>query len=113
MSETEKPAKPAMMVIYMEILDPSWIEPYFKVVPGLLEEYGAVSVGASRRISSIEGDWKAPDRMAILSFPSMEKLTGFMADARYQPYKEMREKNTKTQIFVFENPVAASTKLSV
>lgn len=112
MSESEKPVKPAMMVIYMDITDPSWVEPYFKVVPGLLEEYGAVNVGASRRISSIEGDWKAPERMAILSFPSMEKLKGFMADERYRPYKQAREKGAKTQIFVFENAVAGP-KLSV
>ncbi len=112
MSEAEKPAKPAMMVIYMDITDPSWIEPYFKVVPGLLEEYGAVSVGASRRISSIEGNLKAPDRMAILAFPSMEKLNAFWADERYQPFKEMRLNATQSQIFVFENPVTGSTRLS-
>ena len=112
MSEPEKPVKPAMMVIYMNIEDPSWIEPYFQVVPGLLEEYGAVSVGASRRISSIEGELKAPDRMAILSFPSMEKLQAFWVDERYQPFKEMRVKATKSEIFVFENPVTGSTKLS-
>jgi uncharacterized protein (DUF1330 family) len=113
MSETEKPVKPAMMIIYMDIVDPAWIEPYFQVVPGLLEEYGAVSVAGSRRISSIEGDWKAPDRMAAISFPSMEKLKAFMADERYAPYKEAREKGAKTQIFVFENAVAGTTKLSV
>jgi len=113
MPDSEKPAKPAMMVIYMDITDPSWVEPYFKVVPGLLEEYGAVSVGASRRITSIEGDWKAPERMALISFPSLEKLHGFMADERYLPYKAAREKGAKTQIFIFENAVAGTTKLSV
>lgn len=113
MPDPEKPPKSAMMVIYMDITDPSWVEPYFQVVPGILEEYGAVSVGASRRVASIEGDWKAPERMAVISFPSMEKLHAFMADARYQPYKQAREKGAKTQIFVFENAVAGTTKLSV
>lgn len=96
----------AIMVVYMDITDPSWIKSYFEAVPQLLAEYGAVSIAGSRCISRLEGEMKEPDRIAIVSFPSMDAVHAFMSDEHYQPFRKAREQGAKTEIFVFENAVA-------
>jgi uncharacterized protein (DUF1330 family) len=98
----------AIMVVYMDITDPSWIKSYFAEVPKILAAYGAVSIAGSRRISRIEGTMKAPERMAIFSFPSLDAIDAFMNDENYKPFREARVQGSKSEIFVFENAVAGS-----
>ncbi len=95
----------AVMVVCMNITDPSWISAYFAEVPKILAEYGGVSIAGSRQVASLEGSTPPSDRMAVLSFPSLEAITAFMKDARYQSYRKTREKGARTDIFVFENGV--------
>ena len=93
----------AMMVVCMNITDPSWISAYFAEVPKIFAEYGGVSIAGSRQVASLEGS--PSDRMAVLSFPSLEAITAFMQDARYQSFRKTRERGARTDIFVFENGV--------
>lgn len=95
----------AVMIVSMTILDESWIAPYFAAVPAILAEYGAVSLAGSRDVRRIEGDGPPPERMAVLTFPSLDALDRFMADERYRPYRAMREAGSRSEIFVFENAV--------
>ncbi len=95
----------ALMIIYMSISDDSWMEPYFADVPKLLDEYGAVTVAGARRIERIEGAMPVPDRMAVLRFPSMDAITGFMADPRYRDHRDARHRGSSAEIFAFENAV--------
>lgn len=95
----------AIMIVYMDIADSSWIKPYFAEVPKILAEYGGVSVAASREIRRVEGAMDAPDRMAIFRFPSLDDIDRFFADERYRPFLEERQKGARSQIFVFENAV--------
>jgi uncharacterized protein (DUF1330 family) len=89
----------------MKILDDSWIESYFATVPAILAEYGGISIAGGREIMHIEGRMPAPDRMAILSFPSLKAIEQFMADERYQPFRQQREQGAASEIFAFENAV--------
>ena len=93
----------ALMVVSMTISDESWTERYFAEVPKLLAEYGAVSVAGARDIRRVEGVAPAPDRMAVLSFPSLAAIDRFLADERYQTYRTSRERGSASHIFVFEN----------
>lgn len=95
----------AIMVVYMNIEDDGWIEPYFAEVPKLLTEYGAISMAASRAVKRIEGDLAAPDRIAVFSFPSMDALDSFMDDPRYVKFRDLRQSGARSKIFVFENAV--------
>ena len=97
----------AIMVVYMNLSDEAWTDAYFAEVPKLLAEYGAESIAGSRDVRRIEGDRPPPDRMAVLSFPSMEAIDRFMADERYRVHRTAREAGAASQIFVFENGVAA------
>ena len=94
------------MVVYMKIHDESWIPSYFAAVPALLSEYGAVSLAGSREIRSVEGEMTAPDRVVVLSFPSLVAIEGFLSDERYQFYKTIRERGARSEIFVFDNAVS-------
>lgn len=97
----------AIMVVYMNIHDTSWIESYYAEVPQLLAEYGAVSLAGTRGgIVSVEGELAPPDRIAILNFPSIDAVNRFMADERYQMHRRCRESGATSEIFVFENAVA-------
>lgn len=96
-----------LMVVTMTITDPAWIEPYFAAVPTLLDDYGAKSIAGSRSIRRIEGKADAiPDRVAILSFPTMEAVDAFMADERYQPFRAARQSGSVAEILLFENAVS-------
>ena len=95
----------ALMVVHMDISDRGWIERYFAEVPKLLAEYGAVSVAGSRDIRRVEGEGPIPDRVAVLSFPSMEAIDRFLADPRYQAHRAERQAGSASDIFVFENTV--------
>ena len=95
------------MVVLMTLHDEAWTRPYFENVPAILADYGGVSVAGSRQITQFEGALPAPDRMAVLSFPSMEAVDGFMADARYQAFRRSRESGAASEIFVFPNAVTA------
>ena len=95
----------ALMVVHMNITDDSWIEPYFAAVPAIFAEYGGVSLAGSREIRQLEGAGAAPQRMAVLSFPSLEAIDAFMADERYQSFRRMREQGATSEIFVFDNAV--------
>ena len=96
----------AIMVVYMNIHDTAWIEPYYAAVPKLLAEHGAVSIaGARGAIARIEGAKAVPDRIAIFTFPSLDAIDRFMADERYQAYRRLREDGATSEIFVFENAV--------
>lgn len=101
--ETGAASFPALMVVYMTISDASWIEPYFAAVPALLAEYGASPLAGSRQIKRVEGTLPAPDRIAVLGFPSLDAIDRFMADDRYQSFRRMRERGATSDIFVFEN----------
>lgn len=97
----------AIMIISMNISDANWMERYFVEVPPLLAEYGAETLAGSRRIQRIEGEAPIPDRMAVMSFPSIDAIERFMADERYRPFKAARHAGSDTEIFIFENAVKA------
>lgn len=95
----------AIMVISMNISDDSWMADYFAEVGKLLAEYGAETVAGSRRVRRIEGRTDAPQRMAVLRFPSLDAIERFWADPRYQAWKQRRRDGSQAEIFVFENAV--------
>lgn len=95
-----------LMVVRMTVTDPGWIEPYFAAVPAILADYGATSMAGSRHVTRIEGEGDdVPNRMAILSFPTMAAVDAFMADDRYQPFRTARQQGSIAEILVFENAV--------
>lgn len=95
----------AFMVVRMNISEQGWIDRYFAEVPRLLAEYGGVSVAGAREVRRVEGEGPVPDRVAVLSFPSVEAIDRFLADPRYQVHRAERQAGSASDIVVFENSV--------
>lgn len=95
-----------LMIVRMTIYDTGWIESYFAAVPRILADHGAKSIAGSRNITKLEGNEDStPDRVAILSFPSMEAVNAFMTDERYRPFRTARQRGATAEVLVFENAV--------
>lgn len=101
----------AIMVLDMTIIDDAWLGPYFAAVPSLLAEHGAVVLAGSRTVRCIEGGGASPDRVVVLSFPSLDAIDRFMDDRRYAPFRELREAAARSRILVFDNAVQAGALL--
>jgi uncharacterized protein (DUF1330 family) len=101
----------ATMIVYMKLNSRDWMTEYFAEVPKLLAEYGASSVAAGYDISSVEGSLPPPDRMAVLSFPTCDAITKFLADPRYLRHRRAREQGSDSTIFVFDNKVTGGSEL--
>lgn len=93
----------AFMVVLMDVADDGWMDRYFAEVPALLAEHGAKPVAGGRAIHRLEGSTPVPDRMAILSFPSVDAAERFMADERYLPHRKARESGSSVTIFLLDN----------
>jgi len=97
----------AFMIVYMDITDSGWIEPYFRYVPALLAEYGAEQIAGGRHIVRVEGDIPVPDRIAVFRFPSLAAAEDFMKDERYQEHRASRMRGSSSQILIVEGAALA------
>lgn len=93
-----------LMVATTRISDKAWMKSYIENVPKILAEHGGRTVARSTDIVRIEGEeGPVPDRVAILSFPSIAAAEAFMADPRYHPYHALRLSGSVSEILMFEN----------
>ena len=95
----------AYMLVSINMLeDESWRDDYREAVPAIIRRFGGEyhirSSGAP--IVGLEGDARVPDRVALISFPSVEAITEFMNSEAYKPYREARIASAFTNIIAFE-----------
>jgi uncharacterized protein (DUF1330 family) len=93
----------AFMVVHLTMRDPSWLPEYLKHVPAIIKSHGGEFVGVSGAVARLEGNLPVPGQIGILSFPSTQAIELFLADERYQPYKDARNKGADVSIFSFEH----------
>lgn len=93
-----------LMVAFMHISDRTWMKAYLDNVPKILAEHGGRPIARSKEVFRVEGnEASVPDRVTILSFPSIEAAEAFLADPRYEPYHEQRLSGSRSEIMMFEN----------
>lgn len=92
---------PAYAIVEVEIEDPEKYEEYKKLVPPLLEKYGARYLARGGRVETLEGDWK-PGRLVVVEFPSLERAREWWASEEYRPAKRMRQEASRTRMVVVE-----------
>ena len=93
----------AVMLVSMRIDDSGWMEDYFREVPALLAEHGAVQLVGGTQVSRVEGDGPVPDRVAAFAFPSREAIDAFLADERYQRHRVARQGGSRADIVVVDD----------
>jgi uncharacterized protein (DUF1330 family) len=98
-----------LMVAIMHISDKTWMKSYLENVHEILAEHGGRSVARSKDVLRVEGhEGPLPDRVTILSFPSMQAAEAFLADPRYEPYHKQRLSGSTSEILMFENALQQS-----
>lgn len=81
---------PAFLVVTMSVHDGSWREEYRANVPAILAKFGGEYLVATPNVEVIEGDATPPDTAAVLKFPDMASLKGFIEADEYRPYRDAR-----------------------
>ena len=84
--------------------DLSWVDEYQANVPAIMaimRKHGGEYFAVSENIKRYEGDGPNPDRIAIFTFPSMEKIEAFVSDADYRHYRTARRAASSGNLFAF------------
>jgi uncharacterized protein (DUF1330 family) len=81
--------------------DLSWVSEYSANVPAIVHKHGGEYLAVSERIKRYEGDGPDPDGIVLFTFPSMEAIDAFIADADYAPYRAARLAATSGDFFGF------------
>ena len=93
----------AHMIAMIYATDFSWIPEYSKNVPQIVKKFGGsynfVSAGP---IEVPEGDLPIPAAVGTFNFPSREAILNFLNSKEYQPFIELRNRHSKTQILIFD-----------
>jgi uncharacterized protein (DUF1330 family) len=85
---------PAYMIAGLdEVTDPAGFEEYRVKVRPMIDRYGGRYLAAGPA-QHAEGEWR-PGVVAVIEFPSMERLREWYDSAEYQPLKQLRMRSTK------------------
>lgn len=94
---------PAHMVAMLYADNMDWIAEYSANVPRIVEKHGGkYSVVAAGPVEVVEGDLPVPTGVGVFDFPSREAIMAFLTCEEYQPYIELRNRHSKTQIMIFD-----------
>ena len=92
---------PAYLIVDVEIKDRAAFEAYVKNVPPLVRKHGGAYLAVSDTPLVIEGNW-TPHRLVLVTFPDMETAQTFLDDPEYQPWKELRQRVTNSNMVALE-----------
>jgi uncharacterized protein (DUF1330 family) len=79
----------AYLVIDYEVADAEGFGAYEQVARPLIAQYGGVYLAAARGPEVLEGD-PHPKGVALIEFPSLERLRAFWASPEYAAVKPLR-----------------------
>lgn len=101
------------MAVYLiadiKVTDDSWIPDYAANVHEIVDKHGGKYLSRSGNISTIEGEGLDTTLVAILQFPSMEALQGFIDDPEYEKYKLARQAGSISRFHVIDDTDIAGT----
>ncbi|MET0545071.1 MAG: DUF1330 domain-containing protein [Caulobacterales bacterium] len=92
----------AYMVVLLDVQNTDWVENYVANVPAIFRRYGGEYLAVSKRVETVEGDAKAPDQIAIFTFPSVDAIKQFLESADYAPYAKARIAASSANVFAIE-----------
>lgn len=81
---------PAYVIVEVEVIDAEAFERYKALAPPSIAAYGGRYLARGGRTAALEGD-RAPRRLVILEFPSLERAREWWASEEYAPAKSVRE----------------------
>jgi len=93
---------PAYLIVILKVDGTDWRDEYVANVPSLVRRFGGEYLAMSGKIEQFEGEDRAPDVIAILTFPSLVEMKNLMNSPEYAPYKEARIAQSSATILGFE-----------
>ena len=74
---------------------------YLEAAVRIAARHGGVYRLRGGTVEVLEGSWR-PSRMAMIEFPSMADLHGFVDDPEYAPWKAVRHRLADSDMVAFE-----------
>ena len=101
-ANAESPLPPkAYIIAEIEVVDVTAYEAYKSAVAPMVSRYGGRYIVRGGATESYDGD-EPKGRVIILEFPSMVSAQTFLKSDEYRPVAEIRQKSTKSRLFVVE-----------
>ena len=97
------------LIAQVKVNDDSWVPEYAEKVHGLVHRHGGKYLSRSGVVTAIEGEAPDVDLVAVIEFPSMEALQGFVNDPDYIPFAKARQDGTNSVLFAIDSNDAAGT----
>lgn len=92
----------AYMVVLVHVDGSDWITDYIANVPAIIRKFGGEYFAVSKAVTQFEGNDRAPDQVAIFTFPSVDQMDAFYNCDEYEPYKQARLAQSSATILGFE-----------
>ena len=97
------------LIAQVKVNDDSWIPEYAEKVHDIVHRHGGKYLSRSGSITAIEGDQPNADLVALIEFPSMEDLQGFVTDPDYAPFAKARQDGTDSRFMAIDSSDVAGT----
>jgi len=96
------------LIAQIKVNDDKWIPDYAANVLDIVTRYGGRYLSRSSNITALEGNPPDMDMLAIIAFPDMEALQGFLADPEYAPFAKARQSGTDSHFVAVDSTDAAN-----
>lgn len=92
----------AYLIVHVFLRDTQWVENYVANVPAIVRRHGGKYLAVSRSLKQFEGEERAPDQVALFTFPSLQAIDDFMNAEEYRPYRDARLEQSSATIIGIE-----------
>jgi len=79
----------ALIIIRVEVSDPSKLKEYQDVVPGIIKKYNGTLIVRGGRVISLEGP-EEKRRLVVIEFPSLDEASAFYYSDEYEKAIKLR-----------------------
>ena len=89
--------------------DDSWLPAYAEKVHDIVAKHGGKYLSRSANITTLEGQGRDTNVIALLEFPSLEAIRGFIDDPDYADFAKARQDGTDSWFRAIDDTDAAGT----
>lgn len=100
---------PVYLVSNVKAKSQDWIPEYAQKVHVIAAKHGGKYLSRSGNITAIEGERPNATIVALMQFPSMDELLGFINDPEYAPYAKARQDGTDSILYAIDDTDLAGT----
>lgn len=97
------------VVADIKVTDDSWVPAYANGVHDLVHKHGGKYLSRSGNVKVLEGKPLDTTLIAILEFPSVAAVSGFINDPSYAPFAAARHKGSDSRFQMIDDTDLAGT----